>query len=124
MRPDGYLRVRYKGKNHYVHRLIYSLVTGLEPESVDHINGDRSDNRWVNLRGATKAQNRHNSKRPTTNKTGIKGVSRQGTGYRAEVVVNGVRTRKYFKRLTSASLWVKSKRQNAHGDFSNHGREI
>ena len=42
---------------------------------IDHRNGNPSDNRWDNLREATSAQNKANRTRPTTNKTGFKGVS-------------------------------------------------
>jgi hypothetical protein len=71
----GYIYIEIDGKSHSAHRLAWLYVTGNEPTmQIDHINRNRSDNRFENLREATHGQNRANSK--STNKHGIKGVRR------------------------------------------------
>jgi len=62
----GYRRVRLGEKFEYVHRLVWEHVNGPIPKGmhIDHINGDKSDNRITNLRLTTPAQNAQN--RPTT----------------------------------------------------------
>jgi len=60
-----------------VHRLIWVWMTGddLGDDVVDHINGDPYDNRWVNLRRCTKAQNQMNRGSNCNNSSGYKGVT-------------------------------------------------
>jgi hypothetical protein len=61
---NGYKIVAiYKDKTYYhlqQHQLIYYIATNKIVEEIDHINGDRADNRIVNLREATRQQNQHN----------------------------------------------------------------
>lgn len=59
----GYLRIGFRGKLYFVHRVAWLLMTGEWPPDgmdMDHINRVRSDNRWANLRLATRSQNRFN----------------------------------------------------------------
>lgn len=56
-----------------LHRVIMGARKG---QFIDHINGDRLDNRRSNLRFATASQNQHNRSRERRNKSGFKGVSR------------------------------------------------
>lgn len=70
------------------HRLAWLYMTGAWPTyGVDHIDLDGLNNRWVNLREASKAQNGHNTRAPCTNTSGFKGVSlhRQTGRYRATI---------------------------------------
>ena len=71
----GYINLEINGKHYAAHRLVWYYVTGNPPVGqIDHINRNRADNRFENLREATSSQNRANSKH--TNKHGVKGVRR------------------------------------------------
>ncbi len=72
---NGYITVRVEGILYYVHRVIWFLDKGYWPEHIDHINGDRSDNRISNLRDVSQKQNNKNINMKSTNKSGFKGVS-------------------------------------------------
>lgn len=57
------------------HRAIWAIMTGEWPAAeIDHINGIRNDNRWCNLRSATRCQNSYNKALSSRNSSGIKGV--------------------------------------------------
>lgn len=59
---------------------------------MDHINGNRSDNRWANLRDVTHSVNLQNQRRPKSdNKCGFLGVHAHPSGFRAYIGVNKVR---------------------------------
>tara|TARA_R110002126_G_scaffold254627_1_gene397731 strand:- start:513 stop:875 length:363 start_codon:yes stop_codon:yes gene_type:complete len=52
---DGYLQVRISGVNYNLHRVIYKIMTGVTPSvEIDHLNHDPLDNRWENLRLASR----------------------------------------------------------------------
>lgn len=57
----GYALIGLKGKPYLLHRLIWLWMTGSFPDNeIDHINGDKMDNRWENLRDVTRAEQMHN----------------------------------------------------------------
>ena len=59
----GYYQVTIDYQRYYVHRLAWFLVHGEQPEEIDHINRDRTDNRLCNLRNVTRGQNLLNNGR-------------------------------------------------------------
>ena len=90
-RHGGYWRVCLSGAQHYAHRLAVLYVTGEWPkEHVDHINGDTSDNRWANLRPATRSENMQNRRGANSNsKTKLLGVKASRNVFRAQIKVSG-----------------------------------
>jgi prefoldin subunit 5 len=70
------------GKQLYAHRLAWLWMTGEWPKNlIDHKDNNPSNNKWENLREATRSQNGKNSKVRITNKLGIKGISKNRSGY-------------------------------------------
>lgn len=58
---QGYVRINIDGKKYLAHRLAWLYEKGTWPRScIDHINGDRKDNRMKNLREASHSQNMQN----------------------------------------------------------------
>jgi hypothetical protein len=85
---SGYVVVRTRRENIALHRLAVLYMTGEMPERwVDHINGNRADNRWCNLRESTPWENRQNLK-----ETKQLGTSNPKNSYRwyARIRVRGV----------------------------------
>lgn len=78
---NGYIYISISVGGHKrryaAHRLAYLYMESTWPENeVDHINGNRADNRWCNLRKANRSQNSANTKRQS-NKTGLPGVHKK-----------------------------------------------
>lgn len=75
VRTDGYSAVKIDGKNFYVHRVVWALVTGYWPKlDIDHRDAEPANNRFENLREATDSQNGANTKLAVSNTSGHKGV--------------------------------------------------
>ena len=83
----GYVRVKLD-KNYMAHRIIWAMFYGYWPKNmIDHIDGDRSNNRISNLREATPSQNAINSKIKSTNSCGVKGIYKKNNVW--VVQING-----------------------------------
>lgn len=90
---NGYWQINIDGSGYLAHRLAFLWVNGEWPACcVDHINGDRADNRWENLRQASYGENQQNMKLDKRNKSGFRGVSwSKSTGkWQASIQVNKV----------------------------------
>lgn len=74
-KTQGYGHGAINGQKFRAHRAIWKMMTGDEPEFIDHINGSRDDNRWCNLRSISKADNAKNARLRSANKSGCPGVS-------------------------------------------------
>jgi len=91
-RKDGYLSTRMRGAEVLCHRLAWLLHHSEEPPTeIDHINGDRSDNRAANLRPASRQENNQNRRcAHSNNRLGVMGVHRIRSGrYLARIRVGG-----------------------------------
>lgn len=120
---SGYLMVSIKGKHYAVHRLIWIFVNGGIQGEIDHINGDRSDNRIANLRDVDRQANTRNSKLSVRNKSGRVGVrwSRSSKKWIAEIRDNKNIRLGNFDFFEEASE-ARSAAEVKYGYHPNHGR--
>jgi hypothetical protein len=85
----GYRVIEIDSKAHREHRLAWLYVTGKWPEhEIDHRDLDKLNNRFDNLRPATRSQNTCNKPVETRSSTGVRGVTRRENGkFRAIITV-------------------------------------
>lgn len=77
------------------HRVIWKMMTGEDPDVVDHINGKRADNKWSNLRSVCVQDNARNkglAKDNTTGRTGVYRNRSRRNPWRATIMIRGQST--------------------------------
>ena len=121
----GYIRVRFQGKNYYGHRIAWLIHYGALPShTIDHINGNTSDNRIINLRDVTHKTNMMNQKIKATNTSGRVGVTwcKSRSLWEVKIAVNGVTIHGgRFSDRGDADERA-SELYTTHGYHKNHGR--
>lgn len=118
---EGYLRLRFGKREITAQRVAWLMTYGLPlPREIDHINGNKTDNRITNLRAATTAQNQYNRGPAKNNSTGFKGVSPIKNGrFAAQIKAN----KKWmylgaFKTPEEASAAYNEAARKYHGQFA------
>ena len=122
---NGYRSGAVFGKTYRGHRVAMALHLGRllrDDEHIDHVNGDRADNRAANMRLVTRTQNMRNSKRPSDNTSGHIGVTRyktaSGFGWQVRIGKTHVGCFPTFE----AAVAARKRAERAHGYHQNHGR--
>ncbi|MET4187584.1 hypothetical protein ABIB86_000467 [Bradyrhizobium sp. JR1.7] len=121
---DGYLRVKIAGIHYRLNRLAVFYMTGEWPDGeVDHRDLDRTNNKWVNLRAATKTQNEGNKKARIDSLTGVKGVRRSNKSlsrpFEARIRTDGKRkSLGHFETIEGASAAYQAAAKEAFGEFA------
>lgn len=122
---DGYIGITVDGRRYPAHVLAWLYMTGEAPAGlIDHIDGDKSNNAFSNLRLATHSQNSCNAKVNAANKSGVKGVFlvKSSGKWRARLRKAGeVVFDKCFDSIEDARDAISAARSAIHGEFANHG---
>ena len=87
----GYRTIQINGAKFLMHRLAWLYMTGsFPPDEIDHINRDKKDNRFANLRIVTGSENMHNMGKNSRNTSGVKGVyyDKANKKWRAQIGLN------------------------------------
>ena len=90
---EGYVVIDVDRKLYFAHRLAWLYMHGEHPVAdIDHINGDRSDNRASNIRVATRSENMPNVSRASKrNSSGLLGAHKYRDKWSASISINGAR---------------------------------
>ena len=123
LRRDGYVQISIDGTIYLAHRLAWFWVHGKwPPAQIDHIDGDRVNNRISNLRQATHAENQKNHRRPRVGSaSGAKGVhfEKRTNKWRAIITSDGqiYRLGRYSEKGDAIMAYNEAS-ANLHGAFA------
>jgi hypothetical protein len=118
----GYLETRVNGYRTYVHRIAWALYHGTWPRGhIDHIDGDKLNNRIANLRDVTQRVNNENQRKVRSDNTsGFPGVQWRSDKKRwcALIQVNGKRMRRggYDTPEEAHEAYLQAKRELHEGN--------
>ena len=118
---QGYRVVVLMGRQYRVHRVAWLMMYGKwPPELLDHVNGNRTDNRLVNLREATRAENNRNRGMSGNNTSGFKGVTynKDRNKWQAKIWRNNkaIHLGRYPSAQGAFAAYCKASREY-HGEF-------
>lgn len=114
----GYIAIRIDGVSYLAHRLAWLFMTGIWPVyEIDHKNTYGRDNRWQNLRLASRRQQRANSNKGVRNTSGFKGVDwdKRKSKWRAKLCGKHIG---YFDNAKAASEAYKIAANKLFGEFA------
>lgn len=123
---NGYITLSLFGKrNIKAHRVIWLMVTGAWPTAeIDHINGVRDDNRIVNLRAVTTAENAQNRALRSDNRSGVHGVAwhKNHRKWQVSIKANGRNKHLGLFDDLDAAVAARKAAEVELGFHANHGR--
>ena len=122
---NGYLSSTFFQVKAHAHRVAWVWMMGEWPDGeIDHINGDRSDNRWANLRLVTKSQNMRNAKLRSNNRSGHHGIYWDRSKRRWAATIKGDGRTLHLGRFVQLNDAVAARKaaEAKLGYHPNHGR--
>lgn len=120
----GYLIVPIKYKHYYVHRIIYAMHHNDVPYIIDHIDGNKANNKIENLRPATRQENARNCKKQKNNTSGEKNVfwHKNSKKWKVALSINNKLTHiGTFSEFEDAKKAAYNARIRHHGVYAQHG---
>lgn len=121
---DKYLCGSVLGAQVRAHRVVMAMHLGRWPSEVDHVNGNKTDNRLLNLREVCHGDNSRNFPRSKVNKSGRTGVSWDAKRGKWYAYIRHDYAVKNLGRYDDIEDAIKARREaeRKHGFHENHGR--
>ena len=119
----GYITIPIQYKHYYAHRIIYMMHYKFDPYIVDHIDGNKQNNRIENLRSATHTQNSQNQGPQKNNTSGAKNVYWHKNSKKWKVAIGLNNKCKYigtFEDFELAKIAAYNARIKYHGEYAKH----
>lgn len=119
---SGYKDVRLNNQLFRAHRIVFEMHNGAIPNGmeIDHIDGNRENNRIENLRLVSRKENTRNKRLDSRNKSGVHGVYKRPSGYTVSC------SKTYVGHYTDffEACCARKAAERANGYHENHGRKV
>jgi len=123
----GYRILGFDGKMHRAHRMAFLYMEGEIPkEEIDHINRDKGDNRWSNLRHVSRSVNMRNRPLVSNNRSGVIGVCWSKSTGKWQVLISiesGKQKHLGVFEDFDEAVAVRKAAEVEHNYHENHGRD-
>jgi hypothetical protein len=118
---EGYIVVGFNTKSHFAHRVIFLMFNGYLPNCIDHIDGNRANNKIENLRPANANTNAYNQAPRKNTASNLKNITwhKVSKKWQVKMAVNG--NIKYFglyNDVEYAKFVADAMRYKYHGEFA------
>ena len=122
---DGYKCGKLNSQPVKAHRIIYKLLHGIDPEVIDHVKGETSDNKITNIESVSVSENNKNRKTPFNNTSGVIGVSwhDKANKWHARIGINGKQKHLGLFDDFQGAVDCRRKAEVEYGYHTNHGRQ-
>lgn len=121
LNKNGYLRVSLgpDSQEYYAHQIAFAIMKNYIPDEVDHIDKNKLNNKWYNLRDAKHSDNTKNVFKRVNNLSGMKGVSwaKSNNCWRMDIQSNGVKYYSYHDTKEKAYIAYCAASIKLHGEF-------
>jgi hypothetical protein len=120
---NGYAYISIDGVKYLAHRIAWKMFHNTEPDNIDHVNGDRADNRIANLRSVDRDTNARNMRKSKRNTSGVTGVSWRAARnkWRAYIMVDNKQiTLGHFSTIEEAAK-AREEASRIYDYHPNHG---
>ena len=121
---DGYQKLEIDGKCYRLHRVIWLFLYGSFPDQIDHINGNRLDNRPHNLRDVSHAENHKNKSIPSNNTSGVVGVRQRTNRWEAVITTNHKIIYLGLFVSFNAAVTARKQAEKKYGFHPGHGKAV
>lgn len=119
---EGYMSVGIGGKEYLLHRVIWFMETGKWPDQVDHIDHNRSNNRWLNLREVQSRENQLNTSKSSNNSSGHTGVRKLPSGrWHSYIMVHRKQVSLGTFDQIEDAIAARTAAEQQYGFHANHG---
>jgi hypothetical protein len=117
LKKDGYVYCCFNYERWLAHRVAWKIMTGEDPNEIDHIDGDRGNNKWSNLKDGSKSDNLRNLALKRNNTSGYHGVafSKRQQKWTASIWVGTFDSKE-------EAIAARKKAEELFGYHTNHGR--